>query len=146
MSTRVNTIRKAVIFEQELFAEQQHPFQFSKAWKNIFPTAPGIYAIYDQNELVYIGETSNLKKRMSEVHRTYNHTFRKKLGLQLFGSRPNGNKYSNARETRLNRYYTDNLTFRFLPLWLGRLELETVLISRNQVGLLNSINRRSLLT
>ena len=50
-------------FEEELFNSTAIKFNFDKKWSSNFPSRAGIYAIYDIDQLVYVGETANLKER-----------------------------------------------------------------------------------
>lgn len=129
-------------FEKILLNTDKIAFNFDKKWSSNFPNKPGIYAIFDQGELVYIGETADLKERMKDVKRTYNHSFRKKLGRHLYDAQIVKNKYSDQVEADLNEYFELNLTFTFRVLIFGRLEVETCLINRNKKTLLNSIGKR----
>ena len=117
-------------------------FTFDKKWSNNFPKKAGIYAIFYKNELFYIGETANLKERMMEVKRTYNHSFRRKLGvfLQPNAQITNG-KFSPELEELLNAHYLKHLSFTYKVVNFGRIEIENHLMQRNE-GVLNSIGKR----
>lgn len=55
-------------------------FSFDRKWSDKFPSRAGVYAIFYNDQLFYIGESANLKERMKEIKRTVNHSFRRKLG------------------------------------------------------------------
>ncbi len=96
-------------FEKELFKSNPIKFNFDKKWSSNFPNKAGIYAIYDIDKLLYVGETANLKERMKEVKRTYNHSFRKKLGKFLVeGSKVVKGKFEETLELKLNDYYIES--------------------------------------
>lgn len=111
------------------------------------PEVAGVYGIYDKGVLIYVGETSCLSKRMSDIFKTRKHTFRRSLGEYLFNS---CNDYSKAStkekfceriENELDVYASDNLTVFLLPVLIGRKEIEEKIIEEND-GLLNKIKRR----
>lgn len=131
--------------ESELFNATKIKFTFDKFWSSNFPAKAGIYAIFDNNKLVYVGETANIKERMKEVKRTVNHSFRKKLGKYLEpNAKVQGSKYPEALEQKLNTYFTNNLYFTSTEVNFGRLEIESYLIHRHcKNGLLNSIGKRN---
>lgn len=130
-------------FEKELLDAKKIKFSFHRKWSSNFPSEAGIYAVFDKNKLVYIGETANIKERMKEVKRTYNHSFRKKLGRHLVkDAKIVKGKFDEALETKLNDYYLEHISIACKALNFGRLEVESHLIHRNK-GLLNSIGKRN---
>ena len=129
-------------FETELFGAPKIQFTRDRKWSDNFTNSPGIYAIYDKGALIYIGESADVKERMKEVKRTINHSFRKKLGVRLFNGKIERGKFDSSIEAALDQYYLDNLSFSSLPLFYGRIEVEAILIKRNQATLLNSIDVR----
>lgn len=135
-------------FEKELIQSKKIKFLFDRNWSSNFPSKAGIYAIFDKEKLVYVGETANLKERMKEVKRTYNHSFRKKLGryIQKNAEITKG-KFEEVLELKLNAYYLENISFTYKELNFGRLETESYLIQRNHPkGLLNSLGKRNIIS
>lgn len=132
-------------FENELIQAKRIKFSFDRNWSSNFPNKAGVYAIFDKGKLVYVGETANLKERMKEVKRTYNHSFRRKLGKFIVeGAKVVKGKFEETLELNLNEYYIDSIEFSFKELSFGRLEVESYLIHRNhKKGLLNSIGKRN---
>jgi len=132
-------------FEKELIESEKIKFSFERNWSSNFPNKAGIYAIFDDDKLVYIGETANLKERMKEVKRTYNHSFRKKLGRYLVkDAKIIKGKFEEDLEKRLNDYYLKRISMSIKELNFGRLEIESHLIHRNHSnGLLNSLGKRN---
>ena len=129
--------------EAELKTNTRIKFSFDKNWSDNFPKEAGIYAIFYKDKLVYFGESANLKERMKEVKRTYNHSFRRKLGRLL---QPDAliekGKFSSSLEEKLNEHYKKYLSFTFKEVNFGRLEIESHLMQKNE-GVLNSIGKRS---
>lgn len=132
-------------FEKELIQAEKIKFSFDRNWSSNFPSKAGIYVIFDEDKLVYIGETANLKERMKEVKRTYNHSFRRKLGRFIIeGAKISKGKFEETLEIKLNDYYLDRIHFVYKELNFGRLEVESHLIHRNHAnGLLNSLGKRN---
>jgi GIY-YIG catalytic domain len=144
MSLTEDEILKIVeLCETELKTNERVKFTFDKKWSDNFPPMAGIYAIFYKTKLVYVGESANLKERMKEIKRTYNHSFRRKLGKHLDA---NGviikGKFSDELEAKLNEHYIKYLMFSFKKVNFGRLEIENYLMRRNE-GVLNSIGKRS---
>lgn len=107
-----------------------------------FPNEAGVYALYFNDELIYIGETADLKKRMKDLKNTYNHTFRRKIGFHLFSdAQIIIRKFSETIEIRLNLIFQNCFSVSFIQVNFGRSEIENYLIQNNQ-NLLNSITRR----
>jgi hypothetical protein len=102
---------------------------------------PGIYGIFIEDALKYIGETGNFKARMREVHRTYNHSFRKKLGRSLNATLVK-NSYHPEIEKQLDIIFEKSFSVSFVHINYGRLEIETKLVTELQDSLLNSIKKR----
>jgi len=135
-------------FEAELLGATRHKIDFGNGWHNTVDSKAGVYAVFDKDALVYIGETANLKKRMGEIGRTYNHSFRKKLGRKL---KPDAVIAKGARtyvpelETLLTTYCNDNISVACKPLAFGRLEVESYLIHKHKDILLNSAGKRNIM-
>ncbi len=128
--------------EKELKSKERIKFTFDKKWSDNFPKKAGIYGIFYKENLVYVGESANLKERMKEVKRTYNHSFRRKLGkfLQPNAIIENG-KFTKELETLLDENYIKYLSFTYKEVIFGRIEIENYLMQRNE-GVLNSIGKR----
>jgi len=59
-------INKHIKSLESLFASKAH--EFSTVNRDLIPTTSGIYAIYENNKLVYIGISANLKRRILGDH------------------------------------------------------------------------------
>lgn len=133
-------------FETALLATPRHKVDLKLTWRKNVQKLAGVYFIFDKDELIYIGETANLYKRMGEIGRTYNHSFRKKLGKKLH---PNAlivketRTYVPELENLLTSYCNDNISVACKPLSFGRLEVESNLIHKYKGTLLNSVGRRN---
>lgn len=130
--------------ENELFNSKRIQFKKCKDWRKYnVPNEAGIYAIFENdNILIYIGESGNLKDRMNEINRTVNHSFRKQFGHLRFNGIKSRKKFTDDIETLLDVYFAENLFVSFLEVNFGRLEIETYLISKHQEKVINSVKKR----
>jgi len=140
--TKLNDIFKKA--EKELFNSERIQFKKCRIWrKENVPNEAGIYAVFENRDnLLYIGESGNLKDRMSEMNRTVNHSFRKQLGHLRYNGVKSRKKFTEDIERLLDEYFENNLFVSFLPVNYGRLEIETYLITQYQERLINSIKKR----
>ncbi|PCH78089.1 MAG: hypothetical protein COB98_01640 [Flavobacteriaceae bacterium] len=120
-------------------------FTYNTNWKENFPEAAGVYAAFENSELIYIGQTSELRSRMSDIRRTYNHTLRKKIGKREFKGVLIKNKFSEEIEEKLTQYMVENISFSYQEISFGRLEVESLLVKNNKnKKLLNANSVRGL--
>lgn len=121
---------------QKVFDKKNRkPFKISTQWNKDVSTKAGVYAFFDGDRIVYIGETGSLKGRMSDVRRTVNHTLRRAIGNKNF-SRIKGfikatskNKFPDHIETMINEYM-EKLHVAIVPVMFGRTEIEEYLIDK----------------
>jgi hypothetical protein len=107
------------------------------AWAEDVTTSPGVYALWDlAGTMTYVGETASLRHRMRDLGRSVNHTCRRKLAAQ--------HNLTGAAEAEISELLSQRYVLSFLPVSLGRLELEEYLSLRYQRSLLNSPGRRLL--
>lgn len=139
-----NTQIEAIIDNVERILMQQEKLQFTYEtdWNDSFPKKAGVYAAFENDELIYIGQTADLKSRMSDVRRTYNHTLRKKLGLDRLKGTIIKNKFSDEIEEKLTAYMVKNISFSHCAIAFGRLEIEFKLVQKHKEILINSNNVR----
>lgn len=134
--------------EDQLLAADRIPMHFKRDWSDHFDKKAGVYAVFDKNKLVYVGETGNLKGRMKDIRRTVNHSFRRSLGKHLFendeGFEPASStkKFKDQFEFNLNEHCETNISVAALPIDLGRKELEEDLTAKYFDQLLNTRRRR----
>jgi hypothetical protein len=125
---QISTIVENV--ELDLLNQPKRQFAEETNWKNHFPDMPGVYAAFENSKLIYIGQTADLRARMSDISRTYNHTLRKKIGLSKLKGTIIKNKFSDDIEKKLTDYMVQNISFTFHALSFGRLEVESKLVSK----------------
>lgn len=128
--------------EQDLLTQTKRSFGLGSEWKEQFPEKSGVYAIFEDSKLIYIGETAELQARMREIRRTYNHTLRKKIGKFRFSENLIGNKFSEEIESKLDMYMCEHLTIAFHALSFGRTEVESKLVEKYKDQLINSPSLR----
>jgi hypothetical protein len=126
--TQISSIVENV--EMDLLRQPKRPFTYETNWKNHFPEQPGVYAAFENSKLIYLGQTSDLRARMSDIRRTYNHTLRKKIGLSKLKGAIIKNKFSDEIEKKLTDYMVTNISFTHHELHFGRLEVESKLVSK----------------
>ena len=121
---------------------------YSKEWYDTAPSRAGVYFVWRESELVYVGETSNIKKRMRDLRNTLNHTLRRKIGKEYFSTHEeylpatSKIKFSEAIETAITNYCKENLKVSYFPLSIGRKEVEESFVLGDPRPLYNSPNKR----
>lgn len=120
----------------KLFLNPSYRMQLTIEVSAIAPQAAGVYAIYDKGSLIYAGETRNLKNRLSDIFKTKKHTFRRTLGELKFADyegytkASTREKFCDTIENELNTYCSENLTIFWIPILVGRKEIEELIISQ----------------
>ena len=133
------------LLEKKLLKKsKKHTIELTPEWKTSFPKEPGVYAIFRDGKLLWVGETGNIRKRMGDLCRTANHRFRRIFGKDLYGEEvASGKKFSDGVEKKLNDYFRKKLKLSFLEVTLGRLELEEQVIDKyKDKGIYNKKKRR----
>lgn len=130
--------------QENLLRAERIKFEKSIDWRrNKIPDSPGIYALFEKNnKLLYIGESGNLRARMGEIHRTVNHTFRQQIGHLRYNGIKSSKKYNAEIESKLDKFFEEELYVAFIEVFFGRLEIEEFLISNHQQFLVNSAKKR----
>jgi YHS domain-containing protein len=124
---------KLLEYEQKLINGKRYIF-FSDNWKQNFPNHSGVYVIWENEQPIYVGETSGLKSRMSDIMRPINHAFTKKIS----------NKFNLFDLNKLRKFMTENYKLSFIQIELGRSEIEEYLILRWRKTLINKPTTRLL--
>lgn len=107
------------------------------AWASDIPAAPGVYALWSLGgSMVYVGETSSLNHRMRDLGRSINHTCRRKLAERHHAT--------GASELAISEVMSKHYVLSFIPVELGRTELEEYLSLKHKRTLINSPGRRLL--
>lgn len=133
MQLNINIQDTLLNYEKQLSSSQRYTL-FQNNWKNIFPDYSGVYVIWDNEKPIYVGETSGLKSRMSDLMRPINHAFTKKID----------NKIEAQSLDELRTYMSDNYKLSYISIDLGRSEIEEYLILRWRKTLINKPTTRLL--
>ena len=94
------------------------------------PNSPGIYAIFENKELIYVGESGCLRERVGDLFRTRNHSFRRSLGAERFADFVGFERATTKRgfsleiEAALTQLCADCLSILIVPVAFGRKEIE----------------------
>jgi len=119
----------------------------NRAWSQDFYDAPGVYIFFEQNNIVYVGETTSIKERMRDILDTRHHTLRRKIGALNF-SEITGYKRANSKskfipliEELVSEWMIKRMKFSFVQVSLGRKELEELVIKRYNPKY-NSVSKR----
>jgi len=109
-------------------------------WKMDVPSLGGVYAIWSKSsgEPVYVGETCHLSHRFSDLTRTVNHTFRRKMARQY--------RMVRSTDAMLSKRLSKDFKISFLVIDFGRKELEEFLILNWSKTLINKPQKRLLLS
>jgi len=129
----VNIQNQLLEYEKKLIQAEKHTF-FNNMWKQIFPNHSGVYVVWEKEEPIYVGETSGLKSRMSDIMRPINHAFTKKIS----------NKFNLSDLNELRKFMSDNYKLSYITVDLGRSEIEEYLILRWRKTLINKPTTRLL--
>lgn len=126
---------KAILKELRLVANRKKII-LNRKWIKQFDKLKGVYIIFENDELKYVGETGNLAGRMADLLNTKNHTIRRSIGERNF-SKVKGYQKASAKqsyipaiEKKLNKYIESKLSVSCMPLDIGRKEFEEWVIER----------------
>lgn len=104
--------------------------ELTYSWASQFPSEPGVYSIFEDEELVYVGETGNIRERMRDILDTRHHTLKRNIGKQNFSNAPgfraasSKKKFPENIEKMVNEWLLQKMSVSVMPLYLGRKELE----------------------
>ena len=121
---------------------------YSKEWLDSAPSGPGIYFVLHKDQIVYVGESANIKKRMKDLRNTYNHTLRRKLGKALFENHEHYTvsssfkKYHPVLEEEITNYASKELKVAYFELKIGRKEIEHAFLTNGNLPIYNSKSTR----
>ena len=137
------------IMEYLLDEKNRIKIELTRTWSKTFTKEAGVYCIFIDNQLGYVGETGKLRGRMSDLLNTKNHTLRRSLGGKYFSTEKGYVKasshksYSQDIEERLNNLITERLTVSHLAITIGRKEFEEWLQTQHsQIIFLNKRKKR----
>jgi len=108
--------------------------ELTRNWTKHFTKEAGVYVLFEKNKLVYVGESGSVKGRMTDLLDSRHHQVRRNIGRIHF-SKIRGFKDANSRkkfpkhiELKVNNWLKKRTKISFLPVPLGRKELEEKII------------------
>jgi hypothetical protein len=116
-------------------AKNRNKILLTREWAIGTDAVPGVYAIFKGETLLYVGETGCLSKRLNDLRSTYNHSFRRSYGKDIFAGRRGVSQVSSRRrfpdkiELLVNEEL-QKLSICVLPIEFGRKEVEEYIIGR----------------
>jgi hypothetical protein len=122
--------------ESELRAAPRRKLLEEARWADDVPAEAGVYAVWEVDTPVYVGESSSLKARMSDIGRPINHTFARKTCKALL-----------IPETSIQELVAavrEKYLLSFIAIPFGRAEVEEYLILRWRTTLINKPAKRLL--
>ncbi len=115
-------------------SDPKHSIPLSRSYA--FPAKPGVYCLFENEKLIYIGETGSIKARMSDIFRTQNHSFRRSLGKRHFAHVADVASVSSKKlfpsdvEVLLTNYMEETIRVSFAPVAVGRAEVEEAVVEK----------------
>jgi hypothetical protein len=107
-----------------------------KTWAASFPQEGGVYVVWEKAAPIYVGESSSLALRMSDIRRPVNHPFPKKVCAK--------HSLDPSELTALALFMSSRYTLSYIPVLRGRRELEDYLVLRWRRFVLNRAATRLL--
>lgn len=119
----------------DLLHGERIKYKGEEKWHLQFKDQAGVYTVFKDDKPIYIGETANLRKRMRELNKTYNHPLKKKLGFELdTKAKLETSKFGEATEKMLEEYYINHISVSQVVVTLGRSEIEAGIINSYKEG------------
>lgn len=120
----------------ELVNKTKIPVELTGEWTKHFPSSAGVYVLFEEQDLVYAGESSSIRRRTTNYSNTKNHTVRRKIGLFNFSHIEGFERASSKKqfpshiETLVDDWLKNKARVCFLAVELGRKELEELVIKK----------------
>lgn len=102
----------------------------TKDWVERQPSGSGVYVAFENHQIVYVGETGDIRGRMGDLMDTRNHTLRRSIGRVNFSNEDGYNEATTSRkfpshvEEKVDSWLKLSIEIAVLPMKLGRKELE----------------------
>lgn len=140
-----NALKSYLLESDNIFTTRQVNKQIPK------DIGAGVYFIFDDNKLCYVGESGSLHGRLKDFHKTLNHTFRRSLGEFKYASHPkyykasSFKKFDNEIEFLLDEYILKKITISYKAIKIGRKEFEDWMQAKHtDINFLNKRKQRRL--
>jgi predicted GIY-YIG superfamily endonuclease len=124
--------------EAELTAPASRtPFEFTADFRKALPTKGGVYVVFHERDVIYVGETTSLRHRLGvHMRNPENHVLALKLARLLY-DKANGNgsagstrKFKESHKAATREWIRQNLSVSYVHLPIGRKELEERLVGK----------------
>lgn len=143
----MNEVKYLEQLRNRLFSKENHrKIALTKEWLSGVPPMPGVYVVFSGADTVYVGETGNLRKRMRDLCDSRHHTLRRSIGHKFYSDvkgycqASTKEKFPDHIETLINTHICRKYTISFLPVSLGRKELEEFIES--SMDIYTRLNKR----
>lgn len=137
------------IREYLLNIENRKSMLLTREWARSFPKNAGVYCIFEDDILKYVGETGSIRGRMADLLNTKNHNFRRLLGGEKYSNHTGYEKANSYKsfipeiELGLHNWITNHCKVSYLTIHIGRKEFEDWLQEEHSnVVFLNKRKRR----
>jgi hypothetical protein len=107
----------------------------TREWAKEIPSKAGVYVFKDNDKIVYVGETGNLRGRMKDLLDSRHHTIRRTIGVKFYSTidgfvkATTKIKFPEHIETLVNGHICKKLLLAYVEVSLGRKELEEMIES-----------------
>ena len=132
--------------EERLNLNNWQSISLTRAWTHTVPSRAGVYVLRENDAIIYVGKSGNLRKRMQDLLDSRHHTVRRTIGQKLFSSHDGftcattKKKFPDHIETLLNNHIGSNLSIAYIQVPLGRKELEELVLDSVHQGV--RLNKR----
>lgn len=122
--------------DQLLVGGPRVPLLLTRDWARSFPKESGVYAVFDEDQLIYLGETGCIAMRMVDFLGSQNHVLRRSIGNTMFEGEPGYLKATSSRrfpdhvEKMLVNYIKAHLSVAAVVVHFGRSEIEEHLAAK----------------
>jgi hypothetical protein len=122
--------------QQELLRpESFKSIVLSGSWARQAPNEAGVYVLAENNQIIYVGETGNLRGRMKDLLDSRNHVVRRTIGTAFYADHlafrkaTPSLKFPDEIEALVNDHICGRLRVSYMTVNLGRKELEELIQS-----------------
>lgn len=122
--------REMARIEKYLFdSEHWQEMKLTRQWAKSFPDGSGVYMLFEDGKLVYVGESGSLSGRLTDMLNSRHHTVRRALGEIRFKDVPGYAKATSSIKypERIEKMVEETMrSFKIcvLPIPFGRKEFE----------------------
>ncbi len=112
------------------------PLLLTRDWARRFPKESGVYAVFDKDQLIYLGETGCIAMRMADFLSSQNHVLRRSIGNTVFQDETgfqkatSNRRFSDHIEEKLVDYIETHLSVTAVVVHFGRSEIEEHLAAK----------------